>query len=491
MSESQERDVELRWAGKREEALPEPGTLCDVERVECSDGCGEAPQTSTDPDWANRLILGDNREVIAALLAEFEGQIDLIYIDPPFATGRASFKTRLQIGPESAAPPIDQPLYSDAWGRGKSAYLQMIYSRLELMRRLLKPDGCLYVHCDWRTSAHLRLILDELFGEENFVNEIIWGYSRGGKGRDRFGRKHDTIYFYAKGPGYTFHGKDPQVAVRRRPNSHMRVQVDADGRAIQEKTDRKTGKVYRYPADEGKTPEDYWTDIEGLNRQAAERVTYATQKPEALLRRILAASSDPGDLVADFFCGSGTTLAAAEALGRRWIGVDLEPFAVHTTRKRLTAPGASPPHPFRIQRLEKNLTPRPPSLPEKGEQRSPGREILGPDSPLPSLGRGAGGGRSGGRCAVSIERRDGQAFVRLANGEQSAGGPGGIPFPAWIDYWAVDFRYDGGLFVTRRQASRGPHGMPLEMALEATPLDGCLAVKVVDCLGNEAVVEVV
>ncbi len=305
--------------------------------------------------WKNKLIWGDNKLVMASLLEKFAGKIDLIYIDPPFATG-ADFSFNTQIGDADLEVTkeqsiIEEKAYRDTWGRGLDSYLSMMYDRLVLMRDLLAEEGSIYVHCDYRVVYLLRAILEELFGSDYFQNEIQWCYSIGGKGAQRFARKHDTILFYTKSEKYVFNAKDSDVVVPRKANSHMRLKVDADGREYQEKTDRKTGKIYRYYVDEGKIPEDYWTDIEQLNREDAERVGYETQKPETLLRRIIAASSDAGHLVADIFCGSGTTLAAAEKLGRRWIGCDLSRWAIHVTRKRLL--GIENCKPFEVLNLGK------------------------------------------------------------------------------------------------------------------------------------------
>jgi DNA modification methylase len=175
--------------------------------------------------------------------------------------------------------------------------------------------------------------LDRLFGAERFVNELVWCYSVGGKSPRAFGRKHDTILWYARGAGYAFYPEAVRIA--RKPGSHMRVEADGSGRPVQVKRDRRTGKEYRYPVHEGKVPEDYWTDIETLNRGDRERTGWPTQKPEALLERVVRAASAPGDLVADFFCGSGTTAVVARRLGRRFLAVDAEAEAVRLTAERL------------------------------------------------------------------------------------------------------------------------------------------------------------
>jgi adenine-specific DNA-methyltransferase len=311
----------------------------------------------------NRLIYGDNLLAMAALLAGDEqtpslrGKVDLIYIDPPFDS-KADYRTKVilpspaggrGVGGEGHAMELEQKptvieqfAYSDTWSDGTASYLAMITPRLILMRELLADTGSIYVHLDWHVGHYVKIVMDEVFGKKNFVNEIVWCYSIGGKGDTRFARKHDAIQLYSKGEFPTFNGKDPLVVKARKPNSHMRLNVDADGREYQEKTDKKSGKIYRYYVDEGKIPEDYWTDIEQLNREDAERVGYDTQKPEALLKRIIAASSNPDSVVADFFGGSGTTAAVAEKLGRRWITSDLGKPACMVMRKRLIDRNAQP-----------------------------------------------------------------------------------------------------------------------------------------------------
>lgn len=300
--------------------------------------------------WKNRLIYGDNLHAMAALLAGDEetpslrGAVDLIYIDPPFDS-KADYRTKVQLpGVEIEQRPtvIEQFAYSDTWSEGTASYLRMIVPRLIMMRELLSDVGSIYVHLDWHVGHYVRVALDEIFGKKRFVNEIVWCYTIGGKGTDRFARKHDTIQLYSKTENRIFNGNDPLVVKPRKPNSHMRSKVDSDGREYQEKTDKKSGKVYRYYVDEGKIPEDFWTDIEQLNREDAERVGYDTQKPKALLQRIIAASSNSDSIVADIFGGSGTTAAVAEKLGRRWITSDIGKPACMIMRKRLIDQDAKP-----------------------------------------------------------------------------------------------------------------------------------------------------
>ena len=308
------------------------------------------PELVEGQPWTNRLIYGDNLLAMAALLAGDEhtpslrGKVDLIYIDPPFDS-KADYRTKVNLpGVELEQKPtvIEQFAYSDTWSDGTASYLAMITPRLILMRELLADTGSIYVHLDWHVGHYVKIVMDEVFGKKCFVNEIVWCYSIGGKGDGRFARKHDAIQLYSKSDTPIFNGKDPLVVKDRKPNSHMRLKIDTDGREYQEKTDKKSGKVYQYYVDEGKIPEDYWTDIEQLNREDGERVGYDTQKPKALLKRIVAASSNPGSIVADFFGGSGTTASVAEELGRNWITSDIGKPACMVMRKRLIDQDAKP-----------------------------------------------------------------------------------------------------------------------------------------------------
>jgi DNA modification methylase len=352
------RQVELVWNGKTNtvcnvvlpfqtiEQVDEPRAEqpADAVAMEQTDLFSIDPRGRQLQGWTNKLIWGDNKLILSSLKngplreqIEAQGGLKLIYIDPPFDVG-ADFSMDIEIGEDTFTKKpniLEEIAYRDTWGQGADSFNSMIYERLMLMRGLLAADGIIYVHCDWRVNAFVRLALDEIFGAKSHVNQLQWCYSIGGKGKNRFARKHDTIYFYSKSGSYYFNGQHADVVKARKSNSHMRAKTDSDGRAYQEKTDSKTGKVYRYYLDEGKIPEDYWNDIEQLNWEDSERISYPTQKPEKLLRRLIAAASNEGDLVADFFCGSGTTAAVAEKLGRKWIATDLGKFAIHTTRKRL------------------------------------------------------------------------------------------------------------------------------------------------------------
>ena len=289
-------------------------------------------------DFRNRLVWGDNKLVLASLLAEFKGKIDLIYIDPPFDVG-ADFTMDVPIGDRKETIEKDQSTlemvaYRDMWGKGTDSYLHMMFERLSLMKELLSDNGSIYVHCDWRVSYFLRCVLDQGFGKDNFLNEIAWTYfAFKRKTTRKFPQKHDSILSYRKGERWTWSTQYKP----HKPEYIARFKKDGDGRLYRDDVNPTAGGSRIIYLDEvpGDIVDSVWDDIPPVNPVADERADYATQKPEALLERIIRASSNEGDLVADFFCGSGTTGAVAERLGRRWIMADLGRFAIHTTRKRL------------------------------------------------------------------------------------------------------------------------------------------------------------
>jgi site-specific DNA-methyltransferase (adenine-specific) len=304
----------LHWIGKHL-STPQPATLTP-DSILHPKGCG---YPKAHPD--GRVILGDNLAVMAALLPEYEGRINLIYADPPFFTNR-KFSARVGRGEDSRKPSKWQLAegYHDAWN-SMDAYLQFLYERLALMHRLLAPNGTLYLHLDWHADSHARLILDEIFGAENFINEIIWTYHGPSPIRTAFNRKHDTILMYAKSKDYTFNAD----AVREPYNPNTLATFKASSKAG-------FGKIP--DLERGKVPEDWWY-FPVVARLHNERTGYPTQKPVALLERILLASSNKGDLVADFFCGSGTTSVVAAKHGRKFITCDETARAIHTVRGRL------------------------------------------------------------------------------------------------------------------------------------------------------------
>jgi DNA modification methylase len=268
-------------------------------------------------DWENKLILGDNLKVLKALSDDpnVMGKVKLIYIDPPFATKRDFMKDEVKA-------------YADKIVG--SAFIEFIRKRVILMRELLSEDGVLFIHLDQKKGHYIKVILDEIFMEHNFVNEIIWHYNTGGATKDRFSNKHDTILFYAKNEkSRIFHTQREEY--REGSTDHF-DNTDEDGRKYRIRT--VNDKDYKYYLDEGRIAHDVW-DIDSVNAVAKERMQYPTQKPEALLERVIASSSNVGDIVLDAFAGSGTTLAVAEKLGRRWIGIDCGKLSIYTIQHRM------------------------------------------------------------------------------------------------------------------------------------------------------------
>lgn len=283
----------------------------------------------------NRLVYGDNLLTMQALLAgdpqtglpSLRGKVDLIYIDPPFDS-KADYRTKVVLpGLNLQQKPtvIEQFAYADTWEEGTISYLKMIYKRLVLMKELLSSNGCIYVHIDWHVGPYVKTILDDIFGKENFVNEIVWSYSWGIRTDSRWNRKHDTIYMYSKSAeNIKFNANE--VLEERQVSESTANRLKYKGALI------KDGNKGRGDS-ELALPSDVWY-IATINGMAKERLNYATQKPEALLERIIKASSNEGDLVCDFFGGSGTTAAVAERLGRRWITCDIGKPASLVMRKR-------------------------------------------------------------------------------------------------------------------------------------------------------------
>lgn len=269
------------------------------------------------------FYLGRIEHLLPALLEAYQAQVQLIYLDPPFGTGE-------RFTMQMANRQMQRVAYEDVLS--EQAYMAMMRTALEGAYQLLAQSGSIYLHVDYRMAAKLKLLLDSIFGEENFVNEIIWMYKSGGRSTKHFSRKHDTILFYRKSKKQYF--DITAVGTPRGPErrNHMKRFIDKDGRVCY--SIRSGGKVYVYHEDSLVFPSDVWTDIEHLHQRDPERNGYATQKPEALLQRILFASSRPGDLVMDFFSGSGTTAAVASKTGRRYVVCDSSPFALYAFRRR-------------------------------------------------------------------------------------------------------------------------------------------------------------
>jgi len=398
-----EEDVFLFWNGRKEDTTNIALPFHSIEHIDEPRKEKDKQQTSmfeTDfrgrqlKGWTNKLIWGDNKLILSSLAngplreeIEKEGGLKLIYIDPPFAVG-ADFGFDIQIGGETAEKKqsiIEEIAYRDTWGKGVSSYLTMMYERLKLMHNLLAEDGSIYVHVDSKVSLYLRLILDDIFGIDNFQNEIIWKrYAVHSLSTKRYDSINDTILFYSKNvENYFFtsqyekltdeelldrfphieqetNRRFQHVALEQSSNSSSRgeeriiqgknVFSSVGWRWTQKTFDERlainpnliywTGNDkprYKIYSDEyaGKPLGNIWTDIQYMSAGDSQKLDYPTQKPESLLERIIKASSNEGDLIADFFCGSGTTAAVAEKLGRKWITTDLGRFSIHPTRKRL------------------------------------------------------------------------------------------------------------------------------------------------------------
>lgn len=314
--------------------------------------------------WNNRLIYGDNILTMQALLSGDEatglpslrGKVDLIYIDPPFDS-KADYRTKINLpGADIEQKPtvIEQFAYSDTWGDGTVSYLRMLYPRLVLMRELLSERGSIYIHLDWHCSHYVKLIMDDIYGKDNFINEIVWGYKDiGSRAVEYFKRKHDVILFYQKSSNRIFHIQRQQLSesTMQRYGSYFDGKGHITYRWLKDNNPGVFAKLKGQPEDldqpwldinNGQPLNDWWDDISPLKSHFNESIGYATQKPEALLERIIKASSNEGDLVCDLFGGSGTTAAVAERLGRRWITTDIGKPATLVMRKRFIDQGVKP-----------------------------------------------------------------------------------------------------------------------------------------------------
>jgi adenine-specific DNA-methyltransferase len=369
--------TELVWEGKYDEygnrrEVDVAGVSMPMQKIETIDqprseaaAAGQLDmfekKTKRLDDFRNMLIWGDNKLVMASLLKNYKGTVDLIYIDPPFDVG-ADFTMDVPVGDGKETvgkeqSTLEMVAYRDMWGKGTDSYLHMIAERLIVMRELLKEGGSIYVHVGSTVSSLVKLVLDDIFGQKHFRNNIRWRRMSisGFKGKQKIPFNHETIYYYTKGDNFAFHPRfenysdEYKTRFRYVDENGRRYRADQNlGTATTEEKikEMKTqglvhvgenGKIYRKQyLDElpGVLLDDIWTDVPWVTA-GDQRIDFPTQKPEALLQRIIQLSTDENDLVADFFCGSGTTGAVAERLGRRWIMADLGRFAIHTSRKRL------------------------------------------------------------------------------------------------------------------------------------------------------------
>ncbi|MCF7809828.1 restriction endonuclease [bacterium] len=310
----------------------------------------------------NRLFYGDCLDVLQNRIED--ESIDLIYIDPPFNSKR-NYNVLFE-SIDMTDTKAQKEAFADTWSnvkyidqlyhiqdinldlykflatldsinvsKGAVSYLTTMALRIIYMYRKLKETGSFYLHCDPTMSHYLKLVCDLIFNKKFFRNEVIWAYEIGGRSHKQWGKKHDVILYYTKSQNSKFNWRD--VASPRKSGTHMKVKNDSKGRIYQEKVDAKSGKAYRYYIDEGTIPADWWI-IQQLNREEKERLHYPTQKPEQLLEKIIKASSNKGDVIADFFCGCGTAIAVAQRLNRHWIGVDISHLAVRLMYNRILEP---------------------------------------------------------------------------------------------------------------------------------------------------------
>ncbi len=279
------------------------------------------------------LICGSVMKPPAAMRALY-GQAQCVYLDPPFMTGKTFPRKRAygSRGWRKGTPTLTLPGFADCFTDEKE-YLRMLRKMIQVSRDMLKDTGIFYLHLDWRMNARARVLCDRIFGEEHFLNEIVWSYESGGRSMKHFPRKHDTILMYARSEKYRFDLKKLPMPREGNRKNHMARSIDENGRSYS--SIRSNGKVYRYYDDEPVYPGDVWTDISILQQRDPERTGYTTQKPVRLLDRLLRPVTEPGELVADLCCGSGTTLAAAQALGCRFVGMDISAAAVSVSLARL------------------------------------------------------------------------------------------------------------------------------------------------------------
>lgn len=379
------------------------------------------------------LLLRDARGDFSA----WEGKAQCVYLDPPFMTGEEFF-LRMRVGEtgwETGRDPLVLPAYRDHYA-DKSAYLAMLRGALENAKMLLHDTGSLFLHLDSRMGAHARLLCDEIFGESNFVNEIIWAYQTGGRSMRRFSRKHDVILFYRKSRRQFFDMTAVPLPRSENRQNHMRRCVDADGRTY--RTIQSGGKTYTYYDDEPVYPGDVWADVSHLQQKDPQRTGYDTQKPQALLNRIILSTTRPGDLVADLFGGSGTTAAAAVQTGRRYLSADISPLALLVSRKRL---------------LETGMT-------LEADAGCPGAKITA-------------------KIIPGIAYHD----VCLTDYTPPAGEVTGMDA---VDQWSVGF-YDDGVFYAQANAARRKQAPALPQVLQLPQLRGKPAVLIADVYGGRSV----
>ena len=389
---------------------------------------------------------GDSAQRLEDTLQAYGGRVQLAYMDPPFMTG-GTYRFIQRVGEAgwkgNPRYQVAHSTYHDQYRGGMEEYLAFLRPVVERSRALLTETGCIAVHVDWRTSAHIRLLLDEIFGREHFVNEIIWAYQSGGRSDRHFSRKHDSIFLYRKGAELAFYPEAVGVPRGRARRNHLKRSVDEDGRVYF--SIRVSGKEYRYYEDDLIFPSDVWTDISPLQQKDPERTGYETQKPMALLERLIRALTLPGETVCDPFSGSGTTAEAAASLGRRALALDKDAFSLHLFRRRLLARGGS----FRLA-----------NLPEAGEPAEDDQLVLEAEQ---------------GKVELMAWRVLGRGFSTP---------PSLLPHEdTLVDFWALGRRV-GDTFYGGAYSMRGHHSPALENRLSMPEGEGTPCAMVVDVYGT-------
>jgi len=396
----------------------------------------------TNDNINNSFYFGDNLDLLYSLAnTENERKIDLIYIDPPYMT-ELDYHSTISIGKYSDVRHINRDAFQDRWPGGLDSYLDMMYPRLQLMRQVLAEDGSIFVHVDWHASHYVRVLLDEIFGPENFINEITWCFGGGSNSRKYFHRKHDLIFWYARSSKYTF---NPQY----RPYTQGTLERGLT-----------TVKGGRYKLNEqGALMQDWWVDINKiLSPTARENLKFPTQKPKELIKRLVASASNPGSLVADFFAGSGTMAEVCNELGRNWILSDSSQLALQTSLYRLIKEGSPP---FTIN-MDKNSP----------AQKDNGELVL--KKPVVKE-------TSDSSVAVNI----GIEFYWPANIEK-------IPaqdFAEYIEFWEIDLDYNDKIFNSHyqiiRKNQRFKEPIALDLMFRSAKENFKIAIKVYDVYANQ------
>ncbi|MBY8988362.1 MAG: site-specific DNA-methyltransferase, partial [Candidatus Lokiarchaeota archaeon] len=434
--------------------------------------------------------------IMESLIPKFSNKINLIYIDPPYATG-GNFESKTFIGENNAFE--NKRAYSDIWDGGIDEYIDFLYERLLLMRNLLSDKGSIYVHLDWHVSHYIKVIMDEIFGKENFQNSLIWAYpAASAKTRRFFIRSFDTILFYTKSDYYTFND-DPNIYMEYSDRVKFALKKDDKGTYYHRGGSHNGKKLSQkvYTSNKGIFPRDVWTDLPYIRANTTEYQAFSTQKPERLLKRIILASSNKDDIVADFFCGTGTTLVVAEKLGRRWIGSDIGKHAINISRKRILDVWNSNdllkwgqkyqeiPHPFKILRINNG----------KQEFDIDKRFLIDNlqikiiNTPFQKV-----------KFEIKISKDKKHVFIELVG--YSVPDLNSIneklkakieTFSDWIDSWAIDFNQQNDYFCTTWISYRTIKNRSLNLTSISYTYNKqgkySIAVKVNDILGNETIQE--